>query len=186
MLCLGGRKQGSHLKLVLLRKPWLLAVTCFGPTQNRQLLSFPVMSGDKKIPATTSQSTPSKTDVQQLLTKISLVVIHTTLRSFREQQPMTTLLVMNQSSPIISLSKIPAPDQGTVKLLSSLPHEVVPGGELSRKLPHAPPSGPSPKELAEKSTTATDSGLCPEPSRLSQESQEPSVSPLAKASSLSR
>ena len=58
-------------------------------------LSFPVMSGDKKIPATTSQSTPSKTDVQQLLTKISLVVIHNALRSFREQQPMTTLLVMN-------------------------------------------------------------------------------------------
>ena len=39
-------------------------------------LSFPVMSGDKKIPVTTSQSTPSKTDVQQLLAKISLVVIH--------------------------------------------------------------------------------------------------------------
>ena len=77
------------------------------------------MSSDKEIPATTSQSTPSKTDVQQLLAKISLVVIHNTLRRFREQQPMTTLLVTNQSSPIILLSRIPTPKQGTVKLSSS-------------------------------------------------------------------
>ena len=93
-------------------------------------LSFPVMSGDKKIPATTSQSTPSKTDVQQLLAKISPVVIHNALRSFREQQPTTTLLVMNQSSPTILLSRIPAPKQGTVKLSSSLPHEVIPEGKF--------------------------------------------------------
>ena len=108
------------------------------------------------------------------------------MRSFREQQPKTTLLVMNQSSPIILLSRIPAPKQGTVKLSLSLLHGVIPGGELSQKLPPPPPSSPSPKELAEKSTTVTDSGLGPEPSRLSQESQEPSVSPVAKASTLSR
>ena len=149
-------------------------------------LSFHVMSDDKMIPATMSQSTPSKTDVQQLLAKISPVVIHNTLRSFREQQPMTTLLVMNQSSPIILLSRIPAPEQGTVKLSSSLPHGVIPEGEFGQKLPPPPPSGPSPKELAEEPSTATDSGLGPELSRLSQESQEPSVSPVAKASSLSR
>ena len=112
MLCPGRRKQGSHLKLVVLQKPWLLAVMCFGPTQN-------VMSSDKKIPAT-SLSTPSKTDVQQLLAKISPVVIHNALRSFREQQPMTTLLVMNWSSPVVLLCRILAPEQGTVKLSSSL------------------------------------------------------------------
>ena len=93
-------------------------------------LSFPVMSGDKKIPATMSQSTPSKTDVQQLLAKISPVVIHNALRSFREQEPMITLLVMNWNSPIVSLSRIPAPEQGTVKLSSSLPHGVIPEGEF--------------------------------------------------------
>ena len=90
-------------------------------------LSFPIMSGNKKIPATMSQSTPSKTDVQQLLAKISPLVIHNALRSFREQQPTTTLLVTNLSSPIISLSRIPVPEQGTVKLLSSLPHGVISG-----------------------------------------------------------
>ena len=125
------------------------------PSHTKQTtLSFPVMSGDKKIPVTTSQSTPSKTDFQQLLAKISPVVIHNALRSFREQQPTTTLLVMNQSSPIISLSRIPTPEQGTVKLSSSLPHGVVSEGELSQKLPPPPTFGPSPKELAEESTTA--------------------------------
>ena len=149
-------------------------------------VSFPVMSGNNKIPATMSQSTPSKTDVQQLLAKISPVVIHNALRRFREKQPTINLLVKNWSSPVISLSRIPAPKQGTVKLSSSLPHGVIPEGEFGRKLPPPPPSGPSSRELAEESTTAADSGLGPEPSRLSQEYQEPSVSLVAKASSLSR
>ena len=87
--------------------------------------------------------------------------------------------------PIISLSRIPAPKQGTVKRSSSLPHGVVPEREFSQKLPPPTPSCP-PKELAEESTTTADSGLGPEPSMLSQESQEPSVSLVAKASSLSR
>ena len=143
------------------------------------------MSGDKTIPATMSQSTPSKTDVQQLLAKISPVVIHNALRSFRQHQPMTTLLVMNWGSPVILLSRIPAAKQGTVILSPSLPHGVIPVGEFCQKLPPIQPSGPSPKEIAGESTTAADSGLGPEPSRLSQESQEPSVFLVAKASSLS-
>ena len=93
-------------------------------------LSFPVMSSDKGIPTTTSLSTPSKTDVRQLLAKISPVVIHNTLRSFREQLPTTSLLVMNHSSPVISLSRISTPEQGTVKLSSSLPSGVISEGEL--------------------------------------------------------
>ena len=90
----------------------LAAGGCILQSHTKQTtLSFPVMSGDKKIPVTTSQSTPSKTAVQQLLAKISPVVIHNALRSFREQQPTTTLLVMNQSSTIILLSRIPAPSK---------------------------------------------------------------------------
>ena len=106
------------------------------------------MSSNKGIPTTTSLSTPSKTDVQQLLTIISPVVIHNALRSLREQLPTTTLLVTNQSSPVISLSRISTPEQGTVKLLSSLPSGVISEGEDGQKLPTPPPSS-SPKELIE-------------------------------------
>ena len=40
----------------------------------------------------------------------------------------------NQSSPIIALSRISTPEQGTVKLTSALPSGVVPEREQGRKL----------------------------------------------------
>ena len=77
------------------------------------------------------------------------------MRSFREQLPTTTLLVMNQSSPVISLSRISTPEQGTVKLSSSLPSGVISDGEHGQKLPTPSPSGSSPKELVGVSAPQT-------------------------------
>ena len=95
---------------------------------------------------------------------------------------MTTLLVTNQSSPIVALSRISTPEQGTVKLTPALPSGVVPEGETGRKLP-LPPSSSSPKEIGEGSVTIMDSGFGPEPDKLPQESRAPSVSPVAKVGS---
>ena len=103
-------------------------------------LQFAVMSSNKKTPMTTSTSTPSKADTQQLLPSISPDVLHKALRSFHQHLPTTTLLVTNQSSPIVSLSRISTPEQGTVELSSALPLGVVPDGEPGRKLPPPPNS----------------------------------------------
>ena len=148
-------------------------------------LQFAVMSSNKKTPATTSTSTPSKADAQQLLSSISPDMLHKALRSFHQCSPTTTLLVTNQSSPIVSLSRISTPQQGTVKLSSALPSRVVPDREPGRKLP--PPSkSSSPKETGEEPVTISDSGFDPEPDKLSQESRAPSVSPVAKVDSHSK
>ena len=143
---------------------------------------FAIMSGGKKTPMPTSMSTPSKARVQQLLTHISLEVLHSALRSFQQWAPTTTLLVMNQNPPVVALSRISTPKQDTVKLTPALPSGIVPEGELGRKLP-LPPSSSSPKEIGEGSMTVTDSGFGPELDKLSQESRAPSVSPVAKAGS---
>ena len=89
---------------------------------------------------------------------------------------------MNQNSPVVALSRISTPEQGTVKLTPALPSGIVPEGELGRKLA-PPPSCSSPKEISKESVTITDSGFGPEPDKLSQESRAPSVSPVAKADS---
>ena len=94
---------------------------------------------------------------------------------------MTALLVTNQSSPIITLSRISTPEQGTVKLTPALPLGVVPEGETGRKL--LPPRSSSPKEIGEGSVTVMDSGFGPEPDKLSQESRTPYVCPVAKVGS---
>ena len=86
----------------------------------------------------------------------------------------------NQSSPIVSLSRISTPEQGTVKLSSALPSGVVPDGEPGRRLP-PPPNSSSPKETGEESVTISGSGFDPEPGKLPQESRAPSVFPVAKA-----
>ena len=96
--------------------------------------------------------------------------------------PTTTLLVTNQSSPIVTLSRIPTPEQGTVKLSPLLPSGVTPDGEPGRRLP-PPPNSSSPKEAAEESVTITDSGFSPEPDKLSWEPRAPSVFPVAKVDS---
>ena len=101
-------------------------------------LQFAVMSYDKKTPVTTSTSTPLKADAQQLLSKISSDVFCKSLRSFCECPPTTTLLVTNQSSPVISLSKISTPEQGAVKFSSALPSGVVPDGMPERSSLHHP------------------------------------------------
>ena len=88
----------------------------------------------------------------------------------------------NQNSPVIALSRIPTPEQGTVKLTPALPLGVVPEAEPGRKLP-LPPSSSSPKEIGEGSVTFTDSGFGPEPDKISQESRAPSISPVAKVGS---
>ena len=91
----------------------------------------------------------------------------------------------NQSSPIVSLSRISTPEQGTVKLSLALPFGVVPDGDPGRRLP-PPPNSSSPKETGEEPVTISDSGFDPEPNKLSQESRAPSVSPVAKADSHSK
>ena len=141
-------------------------------------VQFAIMSGEKKTPTPTSTSTASKPRVQQLLTHISPEVLYSALRSFQQQTLTTTLLVMNQSSPVVALSRIPTPEQGTVRLTPALPSGFVPEGELGRKLP-PPPSSSSPKETGEGLVTVTDSGFGPDPDKLSQESGVPSVSPVA-------
>ena len=145
-------------------------------------LPFAIMSDGKKTPTPTSMSTPFKARVQQLLTHISPEVLHSALRSFQQQTPTTTLLVMSQNSPVVALSRISTPEQGTVKLTTALPSGIVPEGKLGRKLP-PPPNSSSCKEIGEGSVTVTDSGFGPEPDKLSQESRAPSVSPVAKAAS---
>ena len=145
-------------------------------------LQFAVMSSDKKTPTTTSTSTPSKADAQQLLSLISPDVLRKALRSFHQCLLTTTLLVTNQSSPIVSLSRISTPEQDTVKLSSALPSGVVPDREPGRRLP-SPSNSSSPKETGEEPGTISDSGFDPEPNKLSQESRAPSVSPVAKADS---
>ena len=152
------------------------------PNSKQTTLPFAVMSTGKKTPMPTSMSTPSKARVQQLLTHISPEVLHSALRSFQQWTPTTTLLVTNQNSPVVVLSRISTPGQGTMKLSPALPSGIVSEGELGRKLP-PPPSSPSPKEISEGSVTVTDSGFGPEPDKLSQESRAPSVSPVAKAGS---
>ena len=124
------------------------------------------MSSDKKTPMTTSTSTPSKADAQQLLSSISPDVLCKALRSFHQCLLTTTLLVTNQSSPTVSLSRISTPEQGTVKLSSALPLGVVPDGEPGRRLP-PPPNSLSPKETGEEPVTISDSGFDPEPDKLS-------------------
>ena len=141
-------------------------------------LQFTVMSGDKKTTTTTSTSTPSKADAQQLLSSISPDVLCKALRSFHQPPPTTTLLVTNQRSPIVSLSRISTPEQDTVKLSSALPSGVVPDGEPGRKL-LPPPNSSSPKETGEEPMTISDSGFDPQPDKLSQESRAPSGSPVA-------
>ena len=148
-------------------------------------LQFAVMSSDKKNHMTTSTSRPLKTDAQQLLSMISPDMLHKALRSFHQHSLSTTLLVTNQSSPIVSLSRISTPKQGTVKLSSSLPTEVVPDGEPRRRL-SPPPNSSSPKETGEEPLTITDSGFSPKPGKLSQESRAPSVSPVANVDSHSK
>ena len=108
-------------------------------------LQLPVMSSDKKTLGTTSASTPSMSDAQWLLSSISPNVLHKASRSFHQCSPTTTLLVTNQSSPIVSLSRISTQEQGTVRLSSALPSRVVPDGEPGGKLP-PPPKSSSPKE----------------------------------------
>ena len=93
--------------------------------------------------------------------------------------------VTNQSSPIVSLSRISTPEQGTVKLSLALPLGMVPDRESGRKLP-PPPNSLSPKETGEESVTIFDSGFGPEPNKLSQETRVPSVSPVAKVDSHSK
>ena len=124
-------------------------------------LQFAVMSSDKKTPMTTSTSTPSKADTQQLLSLISPDMLCKGLRSFHQCPPT------NQSSPIVSLSRISTPEQGTVKLSSALLSGVVPDGEPGRKLP-PPPNSLSPKDTGEEPMTISDSGFNPEPNKLSQ------------------
>ena len=104
-------------------------------------------------------------------------ILHNVLRSFQQQPPTTTLLVTNQGSCIVSLSRIPTPVQGTVKLTPSLPMGILPEGEQGRQLP-MPPMSSSPKEISEGSITITESGFGPEPDKLLQESRAPSVSPV--------
>ena len=145
-------------------------------------LQFPVLSSDKKTPMTTSASTPSKADAHWLLSSISLDVLHKTSRSFHQCSLTTTLLVTNQSSPIVSLNRISTPEQHTVRLSSALPLGVVPDGESGRKLP-PPPKSSSPKETGEEPVTISDSGCDPEPDKLSQEPKAPSVLPVAKVDS---
>ena len=77
------------------------------------------MSNGKKTPMTMSTSTPSKASAQQLLARISPDVLHNALESFQQQTLNTTLLVTNQNSPVIALSRISTPEQGTVKLTPS-------------------------------------------------------------------
>ena len=134
---------------------------------------------------TTSTSTPSKADAQQLLSLISPDVLHKTLRGFHQCPLTTTLLVTNQSSPIVSSSRISTLEQGTVKLSSALPLGVVPDGEPGRKLP-PPPNSLSPKKTGMEPVTISESGFDPEPDKLSQESRAPSVSPVAKVDSHSK
>ena len=112
-------------------------------------------------------------------------MLHKALRSFHQCSLTTTLQVTNQSSPIVSLSRISTPEQGTVKLSSALPLGVVPDGEPGRKLP-PPPKSSSPKETGEEPVTISDSGFDSEPDKLSQESRAPSISPVAKADSHSK
>ena len=145
-------------------------------------LQFAVMSSNKKTPTTTSTSIPSKADTQQLLSLISPDVLHKAFRSFHQCLLTATLLVTNQSSPIVSLSRISTPEQGTVKFSSALPSGVVPDGEPGRKLP-PPPNSSSPKETGEEPVTISDSGFDPEPNKLSHEYRAPSISPVAKADS---
>ena len=57
-------------------------------------LQFTVMSSNKKTPMTTSTSTPSKADAQQLLSSISPDMLCKALRSFHQPSPTTTLLVI--------------------------------------------------------------------------------------------
>ena len=89
-------------------------------------LQFAVMPSNKETPVT-STSTPLKADTQQLLAKILPDVLCKALRNFCECILITTLLVTNQSSQGF-LSKIPTPEQGTVKLSSTLPSGVIPDG----------------------------------------------------------
>ena len=148
-------------------------------------LQFAVMSSNKKTPMTMSTSTPSKTDSQQLLSAMLPDMLHKALRNFHQCPPTTTLLVTNQSSPIVSLSRISTPEHSTVKFSSALPSGVVPDGELGRRL-SPPPNSSSPKETGEEPMTITDSGFGPESNKLSQESRAPSVSPVAKVDSHSK
>ena len=83
---------------------------------------------------------------------ISPDMVHKALRSFHQHPQTTTLLVTNQSSPIVSLSRISTPKQGTVKLSSALPSGVVPDGEPGRRLP-PPPNSSSLKETGEEPVT---------------------------------
>ena len=122
-------------------------------------LPFTAMSSGKKTPTTMSMSTPSKANAQQLLARISLDILCNALESFRQWTLTTTLLVTNQSSPVVALSRISTP---------ALPLGVVPG-EQGRQLP-LPPSSLSPKEISEGSVMVTDSGFGPETDKLSQES----------------
>ena len=148
-------------------------------------LQLAVMSSNKKTPVTTSTSTPSKADAQQRLSSISPDMLCKALRSFHQCSPTTTFLVTNQSSQIVSLSRISTPEQGTVKLSSALPLGVVPDGEPGRKLP-PPPKSSSPKETGGEPVTISDSGFDAEPNKLSQESSAPSVSLVAKVDSHSK
>ena len=118
------------------------------------------MSRGKKTPVTTSTSTPPKSGAQQLLNQFMFEVLHNALRSFQQQPPTTTLLMSNQSSPIIPLSRISTPVQGTVKLAPALPLGELPEGEQGRELPPLPMSS-SPKGISEESVTITDSGFGP-------------------------
>ena len=154
-------------------------------TETPATLQFAVMSSGKKTPVTTSTSTPSKADAQQLLSLISPDMLHKALRSFHQCSLTTALLVTNQSFPIVSLSRISTPKQVTVKLSSALPLGVVPDGEPGRKLP-PPPRSSSLKETGEELVTVSDSGFDPEPDKLSQESRDPSVSPVPKVDSHSK
>ena len=89
---------------------------------------------------------------------------------------------MNQNSPVVALSRILTPEQGTVKLTPALPSGIVPEGELGRKLT-PPPSSLSPPKIGGGSVTVTDNGFGPEPDKLPQKSRASSVSPVAKAGS---
>ena len=82
----------------------------------------------------------------------------------------------------MALNRISTPEQGTMKLTPALLSGVVPEGEQGRKLP-PPPGSSSPKEISEGSVMGMDSGFSPEPDKLSQESQAPSVSLVAKVGS---
>ena len=139
------------------------------PRKKQMTLPLATMSSRKKTPTTTSMSTPSKANAQQLLARISPGILRRSLESFRQQTLTTTLLVTNEHSPVVAWSRISTPEQGTVKLTPALPLGVVPKGEQGRKLP-LPPSSSSSKEISDGSVTVMDSGFGPEPDKLSQES----------------